>query len=146
MLGLLAAVAVMGMAAMTLSPMGAVHAETGRRICEYSFKKKVKKYEKSNPKMTVSIGMDYKKDGKCPSIDAQKLIKTGYVDADQVAPNPVPKVTCEKWKTEHNLVIDPKFGNDPCLGMKDDELYVIMIRNPSENGSYTGLGSWRTYS
>ena len=70
---LLATATVLTMAAGILSVTADAHAESGRRICAYSFKVKPTDSNPNNPRnnnslVHVSLGMDYKKDGACPGM------------------------------------------------------------------------------
>jgi hypothetical protein len=134
--GLLAVAAVVAMAAGTLSVTAKANAQEGRRICEYSFKVKPKNTNprnpaKEDPLLSVSLGVDYKKDGACPGLDPWKLEATGYVDVDQVNPkNPVNKWTCEDWGNTHQTIFTT-FGYDPCFDMWDDYVYAFIWEDPT---------------
>lgn len=145
--GLLAAGAVMAMATGTLTIAGNAHAESGRRICEYSFKVKPRSY--SDPLTRISLGIDYKKDGACPELNPDKLVATGYVDYDQIFPNPVPKETSEDWGETHQTALT-RLGPDPTTNMWDDCLYVFFWEDPTTPNatkpSYLNLGSYTQYT
>lgn len=122
-------------------PQSDAHAEDGRRICEYSFKATPRSYP--NQLMNISLGLDYKKDGGCPALDANKLTATKLVDVDQVIPNRVPKWTCENWGRTHQT-FRTNLGADPCPTMEDDHVYAFFWMDPTYDGakppSYQDLG------
>lgn len=134
--GLLALTSAMTLAAGTMTVMGDAHAETDRRICEYSFKAMPNNTDPDNPRLGnpmlhVSIGMNYKKDGACPSINPGKLADTGYVDIDQVNPkDPVNKWTCEDWGKTHQTYLSA-IGSDPCYVMWQDTMYAFVWQDPT---------------
>lgn len=138
---LVATLAVAAMAAGALAVQSDARAESGRRICEYSFKATPRKYP--DQLMNISLGLDYKKDGKCPGLDANKLVATGLLDVDQVMPNPVPKWTCEDWGRTHQTdLID--LNADPCPNLTDDHVYAFFWVDPTlvnaKQPSYRDLG------
>jgi hypothetical protein len=122
-------------------PQSDAHAESGRRICEYSFKTT----PRSSPDQltNISLGLDYKKDGECPTLDANTLAATKLVDVDQVIPDPVPKWTCEDWGRTHQTH-RTDLGADPCPKMEDDHVYAFFWMDPTYDGakppSYQDLG------
>lgn len=124
------------MAASTLSVAAIAHAESGRRICYYSFKASPKNKDEDNPRLQnplvqVSLGVDYRKDGACPRLDPAKLGDTGYVDVADVTPQDlVPKMTCEQWGDYHQTYLSD-LGADPCPEMWDDYLYVFVWQDPT---------------
>ncbi len=152
--GLLALGAVMTMAAGTMTVTSSAHAESGRRICEYSFKAEPKNTNSHNPRqknplLHVSIGMDYKKDGACPSLDPNKLAATGFVDVDQVNPkNPVNKWTCEDWGRTHQTYL-AGLGSDPCPALWNDQVYAFIWQDPTTSNpaapSLVQLGYYQQY-
>jgi hypothetical protein len=134
--GLLAHVSAVTLTAGTMTVMGDAHAETDRRICAYSFKALPKNTNPNNPRLDnplvqVSIGMNYKKDGACPSIKKEKLAATGYVDFDQVNPKKkVNKWTCEDWGATHQTYLG-SIGSDPCYVMWQDTMYAFIWQDPT---------------
>lgn len=126
--GLVIALAVAMMASGGLAVQSEAHAESGRRICEYSFKATPRKYR--DQLTNISLGLDYKKDGACPALDPGKLVATGLVDADQVMPNPVPKWTCENWGRTHQTSMTD-LGADPCPKLTDDHVYAFFWVDPT---------------
>jgi hypothetical protein len=124
------------MAASTLSVATNAHAESGRRICYYSFKAWPKNQNEDNPRLRdplaqVSFGVDYKKDGACPRLDPAKLEATGYVDVADVTPQDrVPKMTCEEWGDSHQTFLTD-LGADPCPEMWDNYLYAFVWQDPT---------------
>jgi hypothetical protein len=147
--GSLAAVALMGTAVMTLSPTSDAHAEDGRRICDYSFKVRPENSTDMDTTVKISIGLDYKKKGDCPFVDAVRLAQTGYADWNQIYSNPVPKWTCEDWgKTHQTFFTD--LGTDPCPTLTDDVLYAFFWYDPTlpfaKPPSYKVIANWRVYS
>jgi hypothetical protein len=128
--------AALTMAASTLSVATDAHAESGRRICYYSFKAWPKNQNEHNPHLQnplaqVSLGVDYKKDGACPHLDPAKLADTGYVDIADVAPQDrVPKMTCEQWGEDHQTFLTD-LGADPCPDMWDNYLYAFVWQDPT---------------
>jgi hypothetical protein len=145
--GLLAAAAVVAMATGTLAIAGNAHAEAGRRICEYSFKVTPTGY--LDPLMKISLGVDYKKDGACPTLRSDKLVNTGFVDYDQILPNPVPKQASEDWGRTHQTALT-WLGPDPTTNMLDDCLYAFFWQDPTtpnaKNPSYLNLGDYENYT
>lgn len=135
--GPVAAAAVLGLLAAGLSVTANAHAETNRRICEYSFKAMPDNVNPNNPRdnnplLHVSLGMNYKKKGACPTLDAQKLAETGYVDADQVNPKaPANKWTCEAWGETHQTFLNSGIGADPCNVMWVDTIYAFVWQDPT---------------
>jgi hypothetical protein len=134
--GLMALVSAVTLTAGSMAVMGDAHAEDGRRICEYSFKALPKNTNPDNPRsmnplLHISIGMNYKKDGACPSINPEKLAASGYVDIDQVNPkNPVNKWTCEDWGSSHQTYLG-SIGSDPCYVMWQDTMYAFIWQDPT---------------
>ena len=122
------------MAAGTLAVTADARAESGRRICEYSFKARPRHSEnpriQGNPLLRVSLGLDYKKDGACPTLSTDKLVASGYVDADQVFPNAVPKWTCQDWGRTHQTYLTD-LGADPCPEMQADSVYAFFWQDPT---------------
>lgn len=152
---LLAASALLAFAAGSgVAAMASAHAESGRRICEYSFKAQPENTDPDNPRqknplLHISLAMDYKKDGACPSLDPARIASTGYVDAGQVNPkNPVNKWTCEDWGSTHQTYLTD-LGSDPCAKMDDDVIYAFIWQDPTTPNaaapSYRELGNWRVY-
>lgn len=133
---LIAVVTALTAVAGTVTVASTAHADSGRRICEYSFKAQPTNKDPDNPRtanplLHVSIGMNYKKDGACPSIDKNKLAETGYVDVDQVNPkDPVNKWTCEDWGSTHQTYLS-SIGSDPCYVMWDDTMYAFIWQDPT---------------
>lgn len=148
-IGLLAAVAAIGMAAMMLSPLGEAKAQSGRRICEYSFKAKPR--HGADPFAHYSIVIDYKKDGACPYLSKDRLVATGYADVDHIFFNPVPKWSCEEWGSRHRTHLT-YLGDDPCQWMADSHVYVLTWKDPTVVGfaDYVPvvdrLGFWNNFS
>jgi hypothetical protein len=134
--GLVAAAAAATMVAGALAVTAEAHADSGRRICEYSFKALPKNNHpdnprNSNPLLQISLGINYKKDGACPSVDPKKLAATGYVDAEQVNPKKkVNKWTCEDWGRTHQTYLS-SIGSDPCYVMWDDTVYAFIWQDPT---------------
>ena len=133
--GLLAVAASLTMAAGTLTVMPNAHAESGRRICEYSFKALPTNQDPDNPRLNnpllhVSLGVDYKKEGGCPAVDPKKLAATGYVDKDQVNPAPN-KWTCEAWGSTHQTNLMSIGVGDPCPVMLDSVVYAFIWQDPT---------------
>jgi hypothetical protein len=136
---LLAVAVVVAMMGGTLSMTANANAEEGRRICEYSFQVRPSNDSQNNPRnkfpynpsLTVSLGLDYKKNGACPDLDPEKLAETGYVDVDLVNPKtPANKWTCEEWGDKLQTALT-SFGSDPCPNMWDDYVYAFMWQNPA---------------
>jgi hypothetical protein len=123
-LAVTAAIAVAGLAVATDA-----HAESGRRICEYSFKARPEKSDKFLE--NVSLGLDYKADGECPWLSPDKLALTGLVDRSQIFPNPVHKWTCEDWGSTHQTALIPNLGADPCPKLPDDHLIAFYWMDPT---------------
>lgn len=136
-----AAVTLSAVAASTMAVNAQAHAETNRRICVYSFKAKPRKYD--NPLVSISLGINYKKDGACPYADPAKLAASGFVDVDEVRPNPVKKLTCEEWGATHQTSLTP-LGADPCEHMPADRLFAFFWQDPTtpnpNTPSYQELG------
>jgi hypothetical protein len=134
--GLLATAAALALAVGALSVGADAQAAANRRICEYSFKVQPTTSNANNPVLAnplaqVSLGMNYKKDGACPTLNPQKLADTGYVDADQVNPkNSVNKWTCEDWGATHRTYFT-RFGKDPCPEMEVDTIYAFVWQDPT---------------
>jgi hypothetical protein len=157
---ILAVVTALTTVAGTVTVTAAAHADSGRRICEYSFKASPMNSSPNNPrhptdppnsntKLRVSIGMNYKKDGPCPSINRDKLAATGYVDVDQVNPAASPnKWSCEDWGDTHQMYLG-WVGGDPCYKMWDDTMYAFMWQDPTTSNAptpwYQELGHYWDY-
>ena len=125
---ILAGAAIASVTLGTLAVTTTAHAESGRRICEYSFKAKPRSF--NDPLMRISLGMNYKKDGACPALDPARLAATGLADVDQIYPNPVPKWTCEDWGTTHETY-KTDLGSDPCSHMLEDNIYAFYWQDPT---------------
>jgi hypothetical protein len=97
----------------TVTP--SAHAEAGRRLCMYV------NAERTDDKKTRYIVVDYKKDGECPPINAEKYpTLNSYV-------NPVPKLTCEQVSAE--VEFDSKYYDDLCNFLVDDIVYGLFKRD-----------------
>lgn len=142
-LGLVAAAtaAVAAASALSVPVVPEAHAEEGRRICSYSFMWKPREYTPEqaaaeprleDPLVKISLGLDYKKDGKCPWVHEEKLwlLTGGLVSEDSVMPDPVEKMTCEEWGDRLHLS-KSALGADPCPNMSNDHLYAIFWWDPT---------------
>ncbi|HKT00060.1 MAG TPA: hypothetical protein VJT31_11050 [Rugosimonospora sp.] len=142
-----AIVVTMAIGTLSVSIMPDAHAESGRRICEYSFMAKPRNYP--DPLVRISLGMNYKKDGACPALDASRLASTGYADVDQIYPNPVPKWTCEDWGRSLSLYLTD-LGADPCPNMLEDNIYAFFWHDPTTPNApkptFTDIAQWRVYA
>jgi hypothetical protein len=132
----LGAVAAAALVATGISANSVAHAESNRRICEYSFMAMPKNFP--NPLMHVSLGMNYKRHGACPAMDASRLAaavsktyKSNFVDVEQVLPNPAEKWDCESWGSRHQTYLDPWLGSDPCTHMDADVIYAFFWQDPT---------------
>jgi hypothetical protein len=122
------------------------HAESGNRICVYSNKVKPSTYP--DPLIQISLVVKHDKKQNCPTVDPWSLSRKSsqkqqdgtdgpiLVDPQQVAPNPVPKLTCEDFgKDAHTEdIIMPGglgMGEDPCLNMQYDVLYAFYWQDPT---------------
>jgi hypothetical protein len=103
--------------AVTAAPTAA-HAQAGRRLCMYV------NGERTEDQKTRYVVVDYKKDGKCPSIDPEKYpTLNSYV-------NPVPKATCEEISAE--VEYESKYYGDLCNLLTNDIVYEILKRDGQE--------------
>lgn len=128
----------------TLTPAPKAHAESGRRVCKYTWMQSV-----GNPEgRTVSFVADYKKDGACPYVDPHKVRMPAELGMWMPPPDtweqqPVPKMTCEEFQASLRLPSSGD-GGDPCTYMQDDELYGVTSPLPTDYPGITrfwGLGS-----
>jgi hypothetical protein len=100
--------------AVTAAPTAA-HAQAGRRLCMYV------NGERTEEQSTRYVVVDYKKDGKCPSIDPEKYpTLNSYV-------NPVPKATCEEISAE--VEYESKYYGDLCNFLTNDIVYTLLKRD-----------------
>ncbi|HEY6793849.1 MAG TPA: hypothetical protein VI248_04110 [Kineosporiaceae bacterium] len=103
------------------------HAQSGRRICTYTSPQVV-----GNPEgRKVALVLDYKKDGRCPYIDYQRValpkeIAEWSPNANVYYPQPAPKERCEDWDRLMQLPSAGDDSVDSCNLMLDDHLYAVM--------------------
>lgn len=150
--GALTVATIVALAAGTLPATTNAHAssepaESGRRICEYSFKAHPRHYH--DPLMRISLGMDYKKKGACPTVSPVRLASTGLADYDQIYPNPVHKWTCEDWGRTHQTYLNA-LGADPCPKLTDDRIYAFFWQDPTTpdapKPTYAVVGPWQHFA
>ncbi|HEY6793850.1 MAG TPA: hypothetical protein VI248_04115 [Kineosporiaceae bacterium] len=108
------------------------HAESGRRICVYSYKQYVQ--EGLDGALTrYSVGINYKKDGACPGLDGNRF--PSYLPhGSDIATGSIRKQTCEEWGKAHSLDrLDSLMltNADPCRVMTVDHVYVFEWQSPT---------------
>ena len=104
------AVAATLLGAMTLTAATQAHADSGRRVCVYA----IDTVDPKAPNENVIWGVNYKKDGACPTVTNGK--NGIYVNQTQ----PVPKITCEAFQGKVNL---GPYNSHSCSNMLEDHAY-----------------------
>lgn len=123
-LAVVAAVITAAAGVAALVPAAQAQAESGRRICRYTWAQSI-----GNPEgRTISFVTDYKKDGACPDVDRHKVKLHARIGAWMPPPDawehpPVPKMTCEEFQDQLDLPDGP--NGDPCTYLEDDVLYAV---------------------
>lgn len=122
-------------------------AESGRRVCSAT--------EKQNQTLGgreywVSVGLDYKKDGRCPILwpkDQEYYNSIGMPEGPPglTKENPNPKVRCEDWPW--NMGGTPWGNDDVCTQMEDDVPYIFYVdkltgQTSEKRGSHLFNISW----
>ena len=125
-------------------PAPQAEAVSGRRICVYATGVPAKVYV--NPELSYDTlaytGVNYKKDGACPTGTASNFLY-GITEAQ-----PVRKIRCEDWSSTIGAVSylwsylsnKPETTADPCTQMVKDQIVHFRVRKSDHVAMVTGEG------
>lgn len=100
-------------------------AESGRRLCVYTQNEGGWTDARDNRQYHAYVAVDYKKEGACPTVDADKF-------SWEVGAQPVKKIRCEDWPAKAN----PWPGTDVCESLPADAVFEARVYDDGK-----GVGS-----